>query len=35
MSKSKIYKIDLWEESPLTVPVIQLDSDRTIRFKIQ
>lgn len=34
MSKSKIYNIDLWEESPLTVPVIQLDSDRTIRFKI-
>ena len=34
MSKSKVYNIDLWEENPLTVPTIQLDSDRTIRFKI-
>ena len=34
MSKSKIYNIDLWVESPITIPVVQNDSDRIIRFNI-
>lgn len=34
MSKSKIYNIDLWVEAPITIPTVQLDNDRIIRFKI-